>query len=61
MQHLLLYMHHLWLLLDVNGSSDISVDKTVWLSHELLMEMKDVILHFFIGGNGARTEVDNFR
>ena len=37
-----------------------SVDKTVWLSHELLMEIGDVTLHFFVGGNGIQTGADHF-
>ena len=48
------------ILLDVDGSSDVLVDRTVWLSHVLLMEMDDVTLHFFVGGNGIRTGADHF-
>ena len=36
------------------------MDGTVWLSHELLMEMDDVTLHFFVGGNGIKIRADHF-
>ena len=36
------------------------MDRTVLLSHELLMEMDDVTLHLFVGGIGIRTGADRF-
>ena len=36
------------------------MDRTVLLSHELLMKMDDVTLHLFVGGIGIQTGADRF-
>ena len=44
----------------VDRSCKLPVERTVWLARELLLGFDDIILNFFVGGNGMRIGTDRF-